>query len=133
MLVGGMTSSLTRGERGGWTILPAFVRGLLRLQRLTPSLALSQLLAHSADMVRRGYFSHTSPDGKTPFDRRRGVGIQYHAAAENIAEGQETAEEVFRSWVNSPGHRKNIENPNYTHHGIGLRQNHWTHILIRPR
>lgn len=89
--------------------------------------------AHSNDMVRRGFFSHKSPDGRTPFDRLHAVGIQYHAAAENIAEGQETAEEVFRSWMNSPGHRKNLENASYTHQGIGLHRHHWTHILIRPR
>lgn len=89
--------------------------------------------AHSEDMVRRDYFSHKSPDGKTPGARLLAAGIRYEAAAENIAEGQETAEEVFRSWMNSPGHRKNLENPTSTHHGIGLRQRHWTHVLIRPR
>lgn len=89
--------------------------------------------AHSEDMARRGYFSHENPDGETPFDRMQEAGIRYRAAAENIAEGQETADEVFRSWVNSPGHRRNLDNPAYTHHGIGLHRDHWTHVLIRPR
>lgn len=89
--------------------------------------------AHSDDMVRRDYFSHKSPDGKTPGARLLAAGIRYEAAAENIAEGQETAEQVFRSWVNSAGHRKNLESPSYTHQGIGLRQRRWTHVFIRPR
>lgn len=89
--------------------------------------------AHSRDMVRRGYFSHKNPDGHTPFDRLLAGGVEYRAAAENIAEGQSSAEQVFESWVSSAGHRRNLENPTHTHHGIGLHQRHWTHILIRPR
>ena len=40
---------------------------------------------HSLDMVERGFFSHTNPDGDSPFDRLSASGIEYARAAENIA------------------------------------------------
>ena len=39
--------------------------------------------------------------------------------AENVAYGQTSAEEVMESWLNSPGHKKNIEG-NFTHIGVGI-------------
>ena len=41
------------------------------------------------------------------------------AVAENVAFGSQTAEEVVNGWLNSPGHRKNIEG-NYRLTGIGV-------------
>ena len=46
--------------------------------------------AHSADMRDRDYFSHTSPEGLSPFDRAERAGIDY-SRAENIAFGQADA------------------------------------------
>ena len=40
---------------------------------------------------------------------------------ENVAFGYPTAEEVVNAWLNSPGHRANIEG-NYTHSGFGVMQ-----------
>ncbi len=74
---------------------------------------------HSEDMKVRNFFSHTNPDGKSPFDRIKEAGISYKSAGENIAKGQSTANQVLNSWLNSSGHKANIENCNYTHHGIG--------------
>ncbi|HEV2122917.1 MAG TPA: CAP domain-containing protein [Chloroflexota bacterium] len=39
---------------------------------------------------------------------------------ENIAAGQRTPEEVVASWMNSPGHRANILNPDFNEIGVGL-------------
>lgn len=64
--------------------------------------------AHSQDMIDRNFFDHTNPDGKSPFDRMRDNGLSYSMAAENIAAGQRTPEEVVESWMNSEGHRANI-------------------------
>ena len=64
--------------------------------------------AHSADMVRRGFFAHESPDGRQVWDRAVAAGYAYRKVAENIAAGQRTAEEVVRGWMDSPGHRANI-------------------------
>ncbi len=86
--------------------------------------------AHSEDMARRGFFGHVNPDGENPFDRIQDALIEYHAAGENIAAGHSEAREVFRAWMKSKGHRANLENCLYTHHGIGRFQNRWTHVFV---
>lgn len=75
---------------------------------------------HSEDMVARDFFDHINPDGASPFDRMKAYGINYMAASENIAAGQTTPEQVMDSWMNSPGHRKNILNTAYGKIGIGI-------------
>jgi len=88
--------------------------------------------AHSEDMVARSFFSHTNPDGASPFDRLASAGIGYSSAAENIAFGYPSADAVLSGWLGSPGHRANIENCALTEHGIGLEGTYWTHVFIRP-
>jgi uncharacterized protein YkwD len=85
---------------------------------------------HSEDMFAHSFFSHVNPAGKTPFDRLQDAGIRYRIAAENIAAGQQTAEQVLQSWLGSPGHRRNIENCELTQHGVGLSNNRWTHVMV---
>lgn len=75
--------------------------------------------AHSTDMHRRNFFNHINPDGLSPFDRIKNYGISYRYAAENIAAGQTTPEEVVNSWMSSDGHRKNILNENFKKIGVG--------------
>jgi uncharacterized protein YkwD len=87
--------------------------------------------AHSEAMARRGFFDHVDPQGRDPFDRMQRAGISFLAAGENIAVGPSTAREVLAGWMRSRGHRENIENCSYTHHGIGLYRNHWTHVFAR--
>ncbi|EPD53990.1 CAP domain-containing protein [Paenisporosarcina sp. FSL H8-0542] len=89
--------------------------------------------AKSADMSKNNYFSHTSPTMGSPFDQMKAKGIQYKAAAENIAMGQKTAAEVVKGWMESPGHRANIMNGTYTHIGIGYdaNGNYWTQQFIQ--
>lgn len=89
-------------------------------------------LRHSEDMARRGFFSHTNPDGRDPFDRMRRAGIRFQAAAENLASGQTRGVETFEGWMGSPGHRKNLEQCAYTRIGIGLYRRRWTCVLSRP-
>lgn len=88
--------------------------------------------AHSDDMARRNYFSHTSPEGRTMVDRLRAQGASYRLVAENIAMGQPTAREAVRSWLGSAGHRQNIENCGFTRHGVGLNAGRWTHVFYTP-
>jgi len=88
--------------------------------------------AHSEDMVARDFFAHTNPDGDSPFDRLANAGIDFSAAAENIAYGYPTPEMVLDAWLASDGHRANIENCALTEHGVGLRDTYWTHLFIRP-
>ena len=86
---------------------------------------------HSEAMALRGFFSHVDRNRKDPFDRMRDAGIRFRAAAENIAMGQAGATEVFDSWVRSRGHRANLDNCVYTHHGISLFRRRWTHVFAR--
>jgi uncharacterized protein YkwD len=76
--------------------------------------------AHSEDMAVNGYFSHTSPDGRSPFDRMRDAGYAGRMMGENIAAGQPTAQAVMDAWMNSAGHRANILNCGFQDIGIGF-------------
>jgi uncharacterized protein YkwD len=75
--------------------------------------------AHSVDMSRRNFFDHVNPDGESPFDRMSAAGYRYRLAAENIAAGQRTPQEVVTGWMNSAGHRANILNCGLTQIGVG--------------
>jgi len=76
--------------------------------------------ARADDMAQRGYFAHTSPGGKTPWDFMKEARYSYGNAGENIATGQRTAEELQRSWRRSAGHRANQLNQRFTETGIGV-------------
>ncbi|MDQ3389361.1 MAG: CAP domain-containing protein [Gemmatimonadota bacterium] len=103
---------------------------------LTGCVAIAQAAAvaegHSRDMRRRGYFSHTTPEGLSPFDRLSRAGIAFRSAGENIAEGATTAEKALSQWLGSPSHRAAIEDCSYTHHGAGREGVYWTHLFLRP-
>ena len=89
--------------------------------------------AHSEDMRRREYFDHVDPGGRTPMQRVQAAGVPVRAVAENIALGQPTGRVVFETWRDSPGHRRNMLNCEYTHHGVGLSGAYWTHLLVALR
>lgn len=65
------------------------------------------------------YWSHTRPNGESIISLIKEHGIKYKVIGENIASGQETPAEVVEAWMNSPGHRKNIMNPEFTGLGVG--------------
>ncbi|MGG4265432.1 CAP domain-containing protein [Peribacillus simplex] len=73
----------------------------------------------SEDMRDNNYFNHTSPSYGSPCDMMKSFGISYKYAGENIAAGQPSADAVMKAWMNSPDHKANILNKNYTHIGIG--------------
>ncbi|TAK89281.1 colicin V production protein [Patescibacteria group bacterium] len=75
--------------------------------------------AHSRDMFARGYFSHRTPEGKSPFDRMRDGGVKFNTAGENLALAP-TTQLAHEGLMNSPGHRANILSPNYKKVGIGV-------------
>lgn len=103
---------------------------------------------HSADMAKRGYFSHASPEGAN-FDARYRkarygcvvpVGDVIHGGAENIARDDlyakittvgdrkyydwqsedALARRAVDGWMKSPGHRANILTPHWMHEGLGV-------------
>ena len=77
---------------------------------------------HSNNMAEDDFFSHTGADGSSVSDRVEDSGYQYSTTGENIAAGQTSAEEVVEGWMDSPGHRANILNPDYTEIGVGYEQ-----------
>jgi uncharacterized protein YkwD len=74
--------------------------------------------AHSLDMYQRHYFSHQTPDGKTPYDRLQAVNAHYLTAGENIAFAPDP-NQAWDSLMQSPDHRANILNPDFQCVGIG--------------
>ncbi|MDQ0751559.1 uncharacterized protein YkwD [Streptomyces africanus] len=74
---------------------------------------------YSEDMAARGFFDHTDPDGRTPWDRAGKAGIS-NLGGENIARGQADAAAVMDAWMNSPGHRANILNCDFKTLGVGV-------------
>jgi len=75
--------------------------------------------AHAKDMAERGYFSHTTPDGKTFSDRLREAGITNVYAGENIALNY-SPEGAVTAWINSSGHHQNMTNSRFRKTGIGV-------------
>lgn len=74
---------------------------------------------HSDDMFTRGYFSHISPEGETPFDRIRKANVSFLTAGENLALAQ-TLSLAHEGLMNSAGHRANILRPSFGRIGIGI-------------
>lgn len=95
-----------------------------RAQNNLPALKVDTSLASvartkSQDMMDNNYFSHNSPKYGSPFDMMKSFGIKYVQAGENIA-GNQTVSAAHNALMNSPGHRKNILSPDFTHIGIGI-------------
>lgn len=102
-----------------------------RTSRGLPALRENALLdqtsaEHSTDMVKRDYFEHTSPDGRSVEDRLRAAGYARGINAsggENIAYGvggEATPRAIVRAWMHSPPHRADILRQAFTEIGIGV-------------
>ncbi len=97
------------------------IRKRERLKPLSQDHALDQAAqGHAEDMLARSYFEHRSPEGTTVRERSKAARYYWAVIGENIAEGQTSLDEVMETWMNSPGHRKNILSPNFTELGVGL-------------
>lgn len=84
---------------------------------------------YSATMVRQGFFDHVSPSGSTLGSRIRGATsylegrVTKWSLGENLAWGsgkRATPRQIVRSWMRSPGHKRNILNRRFRHIGIGV-------------
>jgi uncharacterized protein YkwD len=106
---------------------------------LKPEPALAEIARrHSCDMAKRGFFSHTTPDGGSMRDRLVAGRVRYREAGENLAmmEGPDPAKRALDGWMKSPGHRENMLSPAFTTTGIGAcragRAVYLTQLFIRP-
>lgn len=109
-------------------ILPAVVIDLTndarKINNLS-SLETNQILESAAklkaeDMAKKGYFSHTSPDGKSPWYFFEKAGYYYSSAGENLAIHFFDSQDLINTWLASPSHRSNILNKNFTETGTGV-------------
>ena len=95
-------------------------RKKLKLPALASDPTLMKLArGHAATMARLDQISHEL-EGKSFSQRMNQTGYQASRAGENIAMGQRTPAEAVASWMESPGHKANILQPEYTHLGVGL-------------
>ena len=75
----------------------------------------------SMNMAGTGYFSHTDPNGRQPGQRLVDCGWPANLGwGENIAGGYSTPDQVMAAWLQSPGHKANIENPSYSTIGVAV-------------
>jgi hypothetical protein len=87
---------------------------------------------HSQDMADQAYFSHTSKDGRSPWDRAAAQGVRSNG--ENIAAGSSTAQRVLDQWKNSDGHCKNMGNAGFKLFAVGYASggpygHYWTQMF----
>lgn len=86
---------------------------------------------HNRDMLSRSFFAHENPDGEAPSDRlaqyhRRLIGQSgeniWSLSAPNLKSSAPAhnylARSIVNDWMDSPGHRKNILRPEFTHLGV---------------
>jgi len=86
---------------------------------------------HADDMIANDFFSHTGSDGSQPWDRMEDEGYSWGSAAENIAYGQTSVNEVMNAWMNSPGHKANILSGN-VHFGAAWENSYWVQKFASP-
>lgn len=75
-------------------------------------------IAKANDMARKGYFAHTSPEGRDPWYWFKDAGYAYSYAGENLAINFVDSRDVIDAWLASPKHRANLLNGKYTEIGI---------------
>jgi uncharacterized protein YkwD len=76
-------------------------------------------LGYDVGTVGAGAFSHEDwSTGRTPQQRLQACGWSANFG-ENIALGQDSPQAVMTAWLNSAGHRRNLENPGWVSIGVG--------------
>lgn len=81
-------------------------------------------------------FDHVRPDGSGPFELLNQMGVSYRAAGENLAMASSSysADQVLQLWLNSEGHKKNIESTMFTSMAIGIYETngnkYWVQLFL---
>lgn len=117
--------SASEGWQGEYTTKVLAMANKERTKKKQPVLVQDSKIQKAAqmkaeDMAKRGYFSHSTPDGKDPWHWLKINGVSYSAAGENLAMNFNNASEVVPAWMDSPKHKENIMNENYLLTGIGV-------------
>jgi hypothetical protein len=74
------------------------------------------------DMLLNNYFAHTSPEGENSWRWFNDVGYDFAYAGENLAIDYDDVYEQHEDWMQSPKHRKNILNEQFTQTGVAIEQ-----------
>jgi uncharacterized protein YkwD len=127
------TSPLSPEERAGLSRPEAEILKLVNQERARDGLKPLKFSArltvmargHSYDMAIRHYLAHKSPEGSSPADRIRGIGMRYEKLAENIYMDDfpsldSLPERAVEGWLKSPEHRGNMLSPDFSETGVGL-------------
>lgn len=72
------------------------------------------------DIIARGYFAHTTPEGKPFYQWVRQENYSYKSAGENLAISFISNENTIYAWMNSKTHRENILDSHFTDIGIAV-------------
>jgi len=93
-------------------------------QGLQPLAINSRLNAAAASkgayMFTHNFWAHVAPDGTTPWYFFTNAGYEYRFAGENLARDFNDSNSVVEAWMDSPSHRENLLNPNYTDIGFAV-------------
>ena len=95
-----------------------------RASNNVPLLAYNTKLELSAtdkcrDMVAKGYWSHNAPDGTEPWVFIKKY-TNYAKAGENLSKGQYNSLDAVKAWMESPLHKKNMVDSDFTSVGFGV-------------
>ncbi len=90
--------------------------------------------AHADDMAAKGYFSSTSPQGRTLGQRVSASGYTWAFVAENIASVRPPADSVLQSWMAEGGQCRNLMSSDYADAGVGhnAASDLWVFTLAAP-
>ncbi|HTD51979.1 MAG TPA: CAP domain-containing protein [Thermoanaerobaculia bacterium] len=96
---------------------------------------------HARDMLARSYYAHKSPEGTTVLERAQDAGYRPRFVGENLAQGQESIDQVVEGWMASAVHREHVLSAGFSDIGSGVavgsnRQGHqilWVQCFGRSR
>ena len=86
---------------------------------------------HATDLSKRNVLSHTSANGDNMTARANKLNIAWLSLGENIANGHKTADAAHTAWLASPGHCKNIMNPEFNSIGVALENTTWVVVFAK--
>ncbi len=75
------------------------------------------------DMASRNYWSHNTPEGNPPWIFVTNQGYSYQKLGENLAAGFSDEQSTINGWMNSPPHRENLLDSEFSEVGFGYANN----------
>lgn len=89
---------------------------------------------HTQYQANTDNMTHVGNKGSSLGDRVNATNYEWSRIGENVAAGYTTPEAVVEGWMNSPGHRDNILNPEFEEIGISYansadKTSYWTQVF----